>query len=76
MKKRTITRILSALLVCVLAFTDCGGRWIESGGAMAAQAAGDEETAGKTATGQKSYTDYLTKAEELGTPLAIYNYLK
>ncbi len=66
MKRRTITRILSTLLVCVLAFTDCGSRWIEGGGAMTVQAAEDQE----------EYIDYFAKAEELETPLAIYNYLK
>ncbi|MBQ3616079.1 MAG: transglutaminase family protein, partial [Anaerotignum sp.] len=41
------------------------------------QAEGNKVTAAEYLNqAEESYTDYRTKAEELGTPLAVYNYLK
>ncbi len=65
MNRKLARKLLAAILVFLMGFTDCAGRWIESGGLNQVAAAGQEE-----------YIDYLTKAEALGTPLKVYNYLR
>jgi len=67
MKMKRMARLLSIALVLVMLFTDWGSRFINYGGLNKVYA---EEQQGEV------YIDYLSKAKELGTPLAIYNYLK
>ncbi len=79
-KRRTIVRLMAAIMGMLLLFTDTGSRWIQSGGfrkVYAAETLAGETLAQAAVSGEtEGYVDYLAKAEELGTPLAVYNYLK
>ncbi|MBQ6696768.1 MAG: transglutaminase domain-containing protein [Lachnospiraceae bacterium] len=90
MKKRRYRRILSVILACLMLFTDCSVHFLNGGGLSkvhAAETAGyaeylntigftENESDLDTAEISAEYVGYLEKAEELGTPLAVYNYLK
>ncbi len=69
MKNRVFKRLVAVVLLAVMMITDLGEAYF-TGGIVEVQAA---QSAGYTAA---EYTTYIEKAEELKTPLAIYNYLK